>query len=342
MLERGWFNKMTELLKLVENLTGLSGPSGCEEKIRSFIRKEAEAYGDELFVDALGNLIVVKRNPDGKKILLAAHMDEIGLMVTFIEENGFLRFSAVGGINNEILPGTRVIFDNGTAGIIGRERIKEKETADINRFYIDIGAKSRGEALERVKIGETATFYPSFHHMGPRVTAKSLDNRAGCALLLQVLKNLPASLPNEVYFVFTVQEEVGLRGARTVSYRLNPDYALAVDVTRTGDTPEPEFKMDLTLGSGPAIKIKDSSVICHPTVVQRMIRTAERMNIPFQLEVLERGGTDAGSIHLSREGVPSGALSIPCRYIHTPGEMVDLNDIEGGFSLLVELLKDKW
>lgn len=333
---------MTDLFNLVENLTNISGPAGCEENIRSFIHKEAEPFGDELFVDALGNLVVTKRNSGGKKILLAAHMDEIGLMITFIEENGFLRFSAIGGVNNEILLGTRVIFGNGTAGIIGREKLKEKEVAGINRYYIDIGAKSKDEALERIKIGETANFYPFCHRMGSRVTAKSLDNRAGCALLLQVLKSIPASLPNEVYFVFTAQEEVGLRGARTVSYRLNPDYALAVDVTRTGDTPDPDFKMNLSLGSGPAIKIKDSSVICHPTVVQRMIRTAEKINIPFQLEVLEQGGTDVGSIHLSREGVPCGALSIPCRYIHTPGEMVDLADIKGGISLLVELLKEKW
>jgi putative aminopeptidase FrvX len=333
---------MMELFNLVENLTNISGPAGREEKIRSFIHKEAEAFGDELFVDALGNLIVTKRNPTGKKLLLAAHMDEIGLMITFIEENGFLRFSAIGGIDKEILLGTRVIFGNGTAGIIGREKLKEKEVAGINRFYIDIGAKSKDEAQEKVKIGETANFYPLCHRIGSRVIAKSLDNRAGCALLLQVLKRIPAALPNEVYFVFTSQEEVGLRGAGTASYQLNPDYALAVDVTRTGDTPDPEFKMDLSLGNGPAIKIKDSSVICHPAVVQRMIRTAEKINIPFQLEVLERGGTDAGSIHLSREGVPSGALSIPCRYIHTPGEMVDLADIAGGISLLIELLKEKW
>jgi len=326
----------------MENLTNISSPAGYEEKIRSFIRQEAEAFGEELFVDTLGNLVVAKRNPAGKKILLAAHMDEIGLMVTFVEENGFLRFSEIGGINKEILLGTRVIFSDGTAGVIGREKIREKEDAGFNRFYIDIGATSRDEALKRVKIGQTATFYPSFHRMGSRVTAKSLDNRAGCALLLQVLKNVPSSLPNEVYFVFTTQEEVGLRGARTVSYELNPDYALAVDVTRTGDTPEPEFKMDMFLGKGPAIKIKDSSVICHPTVVQRMVQTAEKMNSPYQLEVLERGGTDAGSIHLSRGGVPSGALSIPCRYLHTPGEMVDLTDVEGGISLLVELLKEKW
>ena len=232
-----------------------------------------------------------------------------------------------------------MVFSDGTAGVTAGKS-KEKADAGFNRFYIDI-TKSKDEALKS-KIGDVATYYPSFHHLGSRVTAKSLDNRAGCALLLQVLKSVPASLPNEVYFVFTTQEEVGLRGARTVSYQLNPDYALAIDVTRTGDTPEPEFKMTLSLGKGPAIKIKDTSVICHPAVVQRMTRTAERMNIPYQLEVLERGGTDAGSIHLSRAGVPSGALSIPCRYIHTPGEMVDLSDIKGGIALLVELLQEKW
>jgi endoglucanase len=333
---------MMELFNLVENLTNISGPAGREEKIRSFLYKEAEAYGDELFIDALGNLIVTKRNPAGKKLLLAAHMDEIGLMVTFIEENGFLRFSAIGGIDKETLLGTRVIFSNGAAGIIGREKLKEKEVAGLSHFYIDIGARDRHEAQEKVKIGDTANFYPLCQRTGSRLIAKSLDNRAGCALLLQALKNLPATLPNEVYFVFTAQEEVGLRGAGTASYQLAPDFALAIDVTRTGDTPEPEYKMDLSLGNGPAIKIKDSSVICHPAIIERMIRTAEKNKIDYQLEVLERGGTDAGSIHLSRAGVPSGALSIPCRYIHTPGEMVDLSDIAGGISLLVELLTEKW
>ncbi len=333
---------MADLFNLVESLTNISGPAGREEKIRSFIHKEAETFGDEIFTDALGNLVVKKNNSSGKKILLAAHMDEIGLMVNFIEENGFLRFSAIGGVGREILLGTRVVFGNGTPGIIGREKLEEKEVAGFNRFYIDIGAGSREEALEKVKIGDAATFYPLCQRAGLRVTAKSLDNRAGCALLLQVLKSIPPSLPNEVYFVFTAQEEVGLRGAGAVAYKLKPDYALAIDVTRTGDTPDPEFKMDLALGNGPAIKIRDSSVICHPAVVQRMIRRAEKSNISYQLEVLERGGTDAGSIHLSREGVPSGALSIPCRYIHTPGEMVDLSDVEGGISLLIDLLKEKW
>ena len=333
---------MKELFELLENLTSISGPAGHEDKVSSFISREAKDFGDDIYNDVMGSLVVVKRNPAGKKILLAAHMDEIGLLVTYVEENGFLRFDAIGGISKEILHGTRVVFMDGTAGTISREKKTGKnEAPGFSAYYIDIGAKNREEALEKVKIGDAATFYPYCHRSGSRLIAKSLDNRAGCALLLQVLKNLPPSLQNEVYFVFTAQEEVGLRGAKTVSYHLQPDYALAVDVTRTGDTPEPEFKMDISLGKGPAIKIKDSSVICHPTLVKALIKTAEKIQHPYQLEVLERGGTDAGSIHLSREGVPTGALSVPCRYIHTPGEMIDLTDLAGGVALLTEFLKEK-
>jgi endoglucanase len=334
---------MNDLFGQLEKLASVFGPAGHEEDISSFISGEIKGSGDELFNDVMGNLVLVRRNPAGKKILLAAHMDEIGMLVTFVEENGFLRFSPIGGLLKNTLLGTRVIFRDGTAGVIGRDKKAPWEGApDFSSFYIDIGAKTKEEALERVKIGSAATFYPSAQLMGSRVMSKSMDNRAGCALLLQTIKNLPAFIPNEVYFVFTVQEEVGLRGAKTAAYSLNPDFAIAADVTRTGDTPDPEYKMDVALGKGPAIKIKDSSVICHPAVVQRMVGKAEQMKMPFQPEVLESGGTDAGSIHLTREGVPSGAISIPCRYVHTPGEMIDLTDLQGGVSLLVELLREKW
>ena len=334
---------MNDLFALLEKLASVFGPAGHEKEISAFISQEIEGCGDELYNDVMGNLVLVKRNPTGKKILLAAHMDEIGMLVTFVEENGFLRFSPLGGLLKNTLLGARVIFRDGTAGVIGRDKKAPWEGAtDFSSFYIDIGAKSKEEALERVKIGAAATFYPSAQLMGARAISKSMDNRAGCALLMQTLKNLPAVLPNEVYFVFTVQEEVGLRGAKTVAYSLNPDFAIAADVTRTGDTPDPEYKMDVALGKGPALKIKDSSIICHPTVVQRMIAKAEQLSLPYQPEVLESGGTDVGSIHLTREGVPSGAISIPCRYVHTPGEMIDLTDLQGGVSLLTELLKEKW
>ncbi len=330
------------MLELIERLTGTFGPAGSEGKIRALLCEEAEKLKHNYFVDTLGNLVVTAGGKSGKKILTAAHMDEIGLMVTFIEENGFLRFTNIGGILKNTLLGTRVVFENEIVGVIGQEKIKDAKNFSLDKLYIDIGAKDRNEAQEMLRIGSPAVFYTPFNRLGDRIVAKSLDNRIGCAVLLEVLKRLPSSLPNEVYFVFTVQEEVGLRGARTVSYRLEPDYGLAVDVTRVGDTPEPDYKMEVSLGKGPAVKIKDSSVICHQQVIQLIIETAETNNIPYQLEVLEKGGTDAGAIHLSKEGIPSGAISIPCRYVHSPGEMVDLHDVENSVSLMLELLKKNW
>lgn len=331
--------------ELIKKLCESFGPAGREDKVRSLIIGELEKFNAEYSIDTLGNLIVARRNQGegAKKILVAAHMDEIGLMITFIDERGFLRFIGIGGVLKNILPGMKVLFENGTTGVIGQEKIKEPKEFDLDRLFIDIGAENREEALKKVNIGDTAVLLSPFSWEGNRITAKSLDNRIGCAVVLEAMKRLSSlPLPNEIYFVFTVQEEVGLRGARPVSYRLKPHYGLAVDVTRVGDTPEPEFKTDVSLGKGPAVKIKDSSVICHPRITGLMIEVAETNNIPYQLEVLERGGTDAGAIHLTREGIPSGGLSIPCRYIHTPVEMVDLNDVENSVLLLVELLKHSW
>jgi tetrahedral aminopeptidase len=328
--------------ELIERLSESFGPAGCENNVRSLIIDEIKKLNLEHYVDTLGSLIVTVGSKAKQKILITAHMDEIGLMVTFIDENGFLRFTNIGGVLANTLPGTKVFFQNGTVGVIGQEKIKEPKDLDLSKLYIDLGVRNRDEALKKVKIGQTAVFLPSFHQEGNRISAKSLDDRIGCFVLLETLKRLPSAVTNQLFFVFTVQEEVGLRGAKTASYRLKPDFGLAVDVTRVGDTPEPDFKMVVSLGKGPAVKIKDSSVICHPRVVNLMIETAEKNQIPYQLEILEKGGTDAGAIHLSRDGVPSGVLSVPCRYIHTPAEMVDLEDVENSISLLVELCKTNW
>ncbi len=328
---------------LLSRLVDSFGPSGSEETVRSLIKKEIKGLSEEVFEDNLGNLVAYK-GPKGVEgdLLIVSHMDEIGLMVTFIDENGFLRFTNIGGLPKNTLVGSRIVFRNGTSGVISQEKVKDQTELDFNKMFIDIGARSKKEALEKVKIGDTAVLVSAFSQECTRLIGKSMDNRAGCALLIETMRRLPASLPHGINFAFTVQEEVGLRGARPVTYSLKPRYGLAVDVTRVGDTPEPEYKMDVSLGKGPAIKVKDSSVICHARVVELMVRTAENNNIPYQMEVLERGGTDAGVIHLSREGVPSGVLSIPCRYVHTSSEMVDLQDLENGVLLLVALLKDKW
>lgn len=329
--------------ELLARLTGAFGPAGREERVRALLQEELKQTGSpESVVDELGNLIVSLGNPENKTILVAAHMDQVGFMVTFIEENGFLRITPVGGIQAKSLPGMRLRFRDGITGVIGQEKIKEQKELDFSKLYVDIGAISSKEAQQQIQIGDTAVFDAPLMMEGNRYIAGAMDDRAGCAVLLETLRRLPQDLPQSVCFVFTVQEEVGLRGAQAVSYRINPHFGLAVDVTRTGDTPEPQFKTPVSLGKGPAIKIRDSSVICHPRVTALMRQVAEDKNIPYQLEVLEQGGTDAGAIHLSRAGVPTGALSIPCRYIHTPGEMVDRNDLENSVSFLLALLQAKW
>ncbi|MGI5822823.1 MAG: M42 family metallopeptidase [Dethiobacteria bacterium] len=330
--------------ELIGKLCASFGPAGREEQIRAVIAAEIEKLKEDYFVDTLGNLVVNKGAAGGKKILVAAHMDEIGLMVTYIEKNGYLRFTNLGGIMQQTLPGARIFFENGTVGVIGQEKTKEAPEPGLSKYFLDIGAANREEALTKVKIGDAAVYFAPLHQEGKRLTAKSLDNRVGCAVLLETLRRLSdATLPVEVFFVFTVQEEVGLRGAKTIAYRTKPHYGLAVDVTRVGDTPEPEFKTNVSLGKGPTVKVMDAAVICHPRITSLMMAVAEKNNIPYQPEVLERGGTDAGAIHLSREGIPTGALSIPCRYIHTPAEMVDIDDVENGIALLQEILKcEQW
>ncbi|RQD77652.1 MAG: M42 family peptidase [Candidatus Syntrophonatronum acetioxidans] len=323
------------MIEIIKKLTEAYGPSGREEGIRDIIKEMIEPYADEVMVDDLGNLIVRKKGP-GKKIMLAAHMDEIGLIVTFIDENGFLRFSNVGGVSPHVLLGERVRFQNGVVGTVGREKLDSIKDLKFSKLFIDIGATKEEEAREKVKIGDVAVYHRELEPLGSRVLGKSLDDRVGCSLLVKTLMELQEPV-NDIYFVFTVQEEVGVRGARTAAYRIEPHYGLAVDVTRTGDTPESET-MAVSLGKGPAIKIKDSLIISHPAVKKIMKEAAEKEGIPYQLEVLEKGGTDSGAIHLTREGVPSGVMSIPCRYVHTPSEMADLEDIKNGVKLLKGIL----
>ncbi|HAV20322.1 MAG TPA: aminopeptidase [Firmicutes bacterium] len=325
---------------LLKKLVETYGPAGNEGPIREVIRKEVEGLVDEVVVDALGNLIAI-RIGQGPKVMIAAHMDEIGIIVTHIDEKGFVRFSNIGGISPHMLIGQRVIFANGTVGVFGMEKLDDIKDLRLSKMFIDIGAKDEASAREKVSVGDVAGLCRQACFQGDRVIAKSLDDRAGCAVLIQVLRELAnKEIPNQVYAVFTVQEELGLRGARTAAYRVNPDIGFAVDVTGTGDTPEAPT-MAVELGKGAAIKVKDAVVLTHPRVRQFMIETAEKKGIPYQLEVLERGGTDTGPIHLTREGVPSGAISIPTRYIHTPSEMADMNDIENVVKLFVAILEEQ-
>lgn len=324
--------------EMIKRFVDAYGPSGYEAKIRDVISEEIKGLADEIRVDSLGNLIAVKKGDGtGKKVMIAGHMDEIGVIVTHIDDNGFLRFSNVGGLHPAVVLGQRVMFENGTIGVIGSERIEEPKDLKIEKLFIDIGVADKKAAMERVSVGDMAGFYYPMQDLGNRLVSKSMDDRIGCAVMAEAMKRLEKS-PHDCYFVFTVQEEVGLRGARTSAFSVSPDIGISVDVTRTGDTPK-SVTMAVGLGKGAAIKVKDASIVCHPAVKKLMVETARRHNIPYQLEVLEQGGTDSGAIHMTKEGVPSGVISIPTRYIHTQCEMVDMGDVEACVNLLVKILE---
>jgi putative aminopeptidase FrvX len=325
---------------LIQELVETYGPSGEEAAVRELIKDKIKESVDRTFTDSMGNLFALREGP-APLLMFSAHMDEIGVIVTHIDKEGFMRIAPVGGVNAQMLPGQRVIFKNGTVATIYHEKIKDRKELDWSKLYLDGGAASLEQAGERVRVGDVATLHQPFVNLGKRYMAKAMDDRIGCAVLVEAARRLPRSLPQGVCFVFSVQEEVGLRGATTAAYRLKPGYGFAVDVTAVGDTPEAPL-MAVSLGKGPAIKVMDRSVLSHPVVRDLMIETAEKEKIPYQLEVLEYGGTDAGAIHLSRGGVPSGALSIPCRYVHAPSEMVDAADVRHAVTLIEKLSALQW
>ena len=310
--------------------------SGHEAQVRALIAERVRDYADDVRTDALGNLIVLKEGTGGgKRVMVAAHMDEIGLIATFVDKKGFLRFGRLGGVRPLSVLGQRVRFGNGILGVIGAEKgASGPALPPWEEMYIDVGASSPEDAP--VGVGDAACFDEPLVVQGNRLIAKAMDDRIGCALGVQALLEL-GETPNDVYFVFTVQEEVGIRGATVSAFGVEPEVALALDVTLVGDTPEAS-PMAVSLGQGPAIKVMDSGMLTHPGVKRWMVQTAERAGIPYQLEVLLAGATDAAAMQRSRAGVPAGCLSVPTRYVHSPSEVVDYGDVQAGVRLLVELL----
>lgn len=324
---------MDELIKkLVESF----GPSGFEDQIRELIRNEVDGLADEITIDAMGNLIVHKEGEgDGLKVMIAAHMDEIGIMTTHITEKGFLRFTKIGGLRPQALMGGRIQFADGLIGTIYTEKLETwNKLHPLDKHYIDVGGTSREDCP--IEVGTTGGFLGPFIAQGTRRIAKSMDDRIGCAVAIEALKQLDQS-PHDLYFVFSVQEEVGTRGAQAAANKLQPDVGLAIDVTMAGDTPEAPI-MPVELGAGPAIKVKDAGMIAHSGLVRQMRARAEELDIPYQLEVLEGGSTDARSMQIAGPGSAAGCLSIPCRYVHTPSEIVDIQDVENAVRLLVSLI----
>lgn len=313
------------------------GPSGREDAVRAVVEQEIRPYVDEMRTDALGNLIAVKQGK-GRRIMLAAHMDQIGFVVTEADEHGFLRVHNVGYPRRLHSLNRHLVFENGVRGVLSYEaEDHDPKDASMKAMFVDIGAASREEALARVEIGDMATYVPELCELTENLlSAPAMDDRAGCALLIEVLRQL-RECPNEVAFVFTTQEEVGLRGAGPAAYDVRPDEAVAIDVTPAGDPPKAD-RLPVKLNAGIAVKIMDNSLVCAPSVVAALERAGDEAGARYQREVLTYGGTDAGRIHLSRGGVRSGVLSIPCRYVHSATEVVSLKDMEAGVKLLTKYL----
>lgn len=323
--------------ELIRKLVEAWGPSGYEYHVRKLIEAEVADLVDEMTVDPLGNLIC-RVGSGGKKVMVAAHMDEIGVMATFVEpHSGYLRFTGIGGLLNATLQGNRVKFEDGTIGVISLDEARGKnarELPDLDAYYIDV---SDGDGETKIAAGSPAGFWRELEVRGHRLISKAMDDRIGCVVAIEALRKLNKQTANTVYVVFTVQEEVGLRGARPAAFRIEPDVAIALDVTLTGDESK-GAKMAVKLGSGAAIKLHDPGLVVPPAVRDWMIARAQADSIPYQLELLTGGTTDAAGIQVTGAGVPSGCISIPCRYVHTVSETVDARDVQACVDLLTGLL----
>lgn len=341
---------MTDEIRLLEKLSNAFGPSGSEDDVASLLRKELEAYADETHVDKLGNILFYHNGKKGyPKVMLAAHMDEIGFIVTFVEDTGFLRFDTIGGITNIIMPGQRVLLrgDKGyLKGIIGTKPphlMTVEEQAKIipkEDLFIDIGADSVGQAKKKgVDVGAMGVFDVDFADLGDGYyRGKSFDDRAGCTVLAEVFKALKDSAYN-VVAVGSVQEELGIRGARTAAWQVDPDFGLAIEGTFVSDVPatRPD-RVSSKIKGGPVVTIMDRTAFTHPHVLKTLIKVGREKSIPFQFKQVPVGGTDAGAIHLTKAGVPSGTVAVPCRYIHGPASILHVDDLRNTIRLVNEFV----
>jgi endoglucanase len=337
--------------ELLKRLCETPGVPSREEPIRKVVIEEMRPLVDALTVDAMGNVIGHRRGTGGPKVMLAAHMDEIGFLVKHIDDKGFLRLQPVGGFDARVLIAQRV-YVHGMYGdrLLGALMPGQKAThlltdeernkpPKLEELFVDLGLTA-AEVKNKVEIGCPVTLARTAEIVGGNVVSKTLDNRVSVFVMLEALRQLGATQA-EVFAVASVQEEVGLRGVAPAAYEIEPDIGIAIDVTLAGDYPgSVEHEQVTRLGAGVAIKIMDGSLICHPKLVRHFRDIAQEHNIPYQLEVLPRGGTDAGGIQRTRGGVPSFTLSIPCRYVHTVNETASISDIECAILLLKEWLED--
>ena len=320
--------------KLLEELTQIWGVAGYEKAVRLYIEEVVRPYADEMWSDAVGNLIVLKKGAGKKKIMYAAHMDQIGFMVKNIEENGLLRICNMGWNWAGSAYNEKVIFRNGTIGVVGCYGPIEEAQNKIEKLFVDIGAKNREDAERMVKIGDCCGYFgPYLHLAGGQICSKSLDDRLGCYQMIESLKENPGNLPNDIYYCFVVQEELGCRGSLVAAQQIHPDIGIAVDITPAHDYPN-----DLTghnkIGDGIGIKICDPSVVADEMVVEVMEKLAEKHSIPCQREVIDRGGTDASSMNVTGAGVRTGGICVVTRYPHSQSNVVSGEDIEAGIDLM--------
>jgi endoglucanase len=342
---------LADLVRLLESLSNAFGPPGCEDDVRAVLRKELEGLADETRVDKLGNLFFVHRGEEKMpKVMLAAHMDEVSFIITFIDNNGFLRFHTLGGITANVMPGHTILL-RGTKGdlqgVIGTKPphlMKEEErnkAVSMDDLFMDVGASSPEEAQSKgVEVGANGVFDVRFAELGGGyLKGKALDDRAGCTVMAEAFKALKDS-PYNVVAVGTVQEEMGMRGARTAAWQADPDYALALEGTFTSDVPgtSPE-KVSSKLRGGPVVTILDQTVMTHPTVLKTLIKVGKEKRIPYQFKQVPMGGTDSGAIHLTKAGVPSGTVAVPCRYIHGPVSVTHVDDVRNTVKLVTEFVR---
>ncbi|HDI72940.1 MAG: M42 family peptidase [Candidatus Altiarchaeales archaeon] len=338
-------------MELLKELCTMDGISGFEKNIAKIMQREFRKTCDSVEVDNFGN--VIGRKGNGKrKIMLAAHMDEVGLMVKHINEKGFVSFVKIGGIDDRILLGKRVVIKSkkgDVQGVIGSKPPhlqKKKEREKIIRheeLFIDIGAKNEKEAKKKIEVGDPIIFEPNFGKLTDDLLyGKAIDDRIGCYTLIKIMEKIPKNIKATIYAVGTAQEEVGLKGARVSAFKLNPDYAFAIDTTIAGDTPQiKETESSLKIGKGPAITITEAGgrgVVTHPRLRELLIKTAKKYKIPYQIDVLEGGMTDGAIIYLTREGIPTGVISIPTRYIHGPTGIFSMRDLNNSVRLLTKVL----
>lgn len=327
------------MLESLKELCLLNGISGDEKAVREYIVSQIKDYVQSYTVDNLGNLIVFKKGKSSsdKKVLVSAHMDEVGLIATYINYDGTIKFDTVGGINPDVIIG-RQISVNGLFGVVGTQAIhnipqsQRGKEPNVQEMYVDIGTNSKEETLKYVSLGDSINFFSKYENFGnDYIKSKALDDRVGCAILIDLIKS---NLEFDTYFTFVVQEEVGLRGSKVASYTVNPDYAIVLEGTTAGDIGgSVDEKKVCTVGNGAVVSFMDKRTIYDKELYRLCFDISKENNIPCQTKTMVAGGNDSGSIHISRGGVRTIAISVPCRYIHSGASVMALSDAHACESL---------